>query len=117
MNRCVAEGDYNALPVLLSCCAQEARKVLTSWPHPQMTDFAMLRCYYPNMLSCSRPPGPGFLAYCGHRTIEPLNLPSCAPPRPLSKGAKLLTCVLMDGGTIRPYSLRAAALPACLEDL
>ena len=117
MRRAVTEGDYGSLPELLRQAAEEAGEVLSSTGDPQLSDFVLDRAYYAEMLSAARATGSAFLVEYVQGTIDAANLRSAVRTLRMRKGADLLKKVLVEGGTIRPESVQAAALAGSLEEL
>lgn len=117
MRRAVWEGDYSVLPPALRQAAGEAVEVLSASGDPQLADFLLDRAYYAEMLSAAKDTGSGFLVGYVQATIDSANLRSAVRTLRMRKGADMLRRVLVDGGTIRPDSIQAAALGGSLEDL
>lgn len=117
MRRAVTEGDYSALPEALRQAAGEASEVLSATGDPQLADFLLDRAYYGEMLSAARATGSGFLVQYVQASIDASNLRSAVRTLRMKKGADLLRRVLVEGGTIRPDSIQAAALAGNLEEL
>lgn len=117
MARAVTEGEYGALPEALAQAAAEAAEVLSTTGDPQRSDFVLDRAYYAEMLSAARATGSGFLVRYVQAAIDAANLRSAVRTLRMKKGADLLRRVLVEGGTIRPDSIQAAALSGNLEEL
>ncbi|MDE7244086.1 MAG: V-type ATPase subunit [Oscillospiraceae bacterium] len=117
MLRAVTEGDYSALPPALRQAAAEAGDVLSSTGDPQLSDFILDRAYYAEMLSAARETGSSFLVRYVQAAIDAANLRSAVRTLRMKKGGELLRKVLVEGGTVRPDTIQAAALSGNLEDL
>ena len=110
LEKAVTEGDYGALPDALRRAAEEAAEVLGS-------DFVLDRAYYAEMLSAARDTGSGFLVRYVQASVDAANLRSAVRTLRMKKGADLLKRVLVEGGTVSPDSIQAAALSGSLEEL
>lgn len=117
MRRAVTEGDYGSLPEALRQAAAEAGEVLAATGDPQLSDFVLDRAYYGEMLSAARATGSGFLVRYVQAAIDAANLRGAVRTLRMKKGADLLKKVLVEGGTISPDSIQAAALSGNLEEL
>lgn len=117
MRRAVTEGDYSALPPKLRRAAEEAGETLGATGDPQLSDFVLDRAYYAEMLSAAEETGSGFLVRYVQAAIDAANLRSAVRTLRMKKGGDLLKKVLVDGGTIRPDNVQAAALGGNLEEL
>ena len=117
LERAVTEGDYGALPDALRRAAEEAAEVLGTTGDPQRSDFVLDRAYYAEMLSAARDTGSGFLVRYVQASVDAANLRSAVRTLRMKKGADLLKRVLVEGGTVSPDSIQAAALSGSLEEL
>ena len=117
MRRAVTEGDYGSLPEALRRAAAEAGEVLAATGDPQLSDFVLDRAYYGEMLSAARATGSAFLTRYVQAAIDAANLRGAVRTLRMKKGADLLRRVLVEGGTISPDSVQAAALSGSLEEL
>ena len=117
MRRAVTEGDYGSLPEALRRAAAEAGEVLAATGDPQLSDFVLDRAYYGEMLSAARATGSAFLTRYVQAAIDAANLRGAVRTLRMKKGADLLKRVLVEGGTISPDSVQAAALSGGLEEL
>ena len=111
------EKDYGALPDALRRAAEEAAEVLGTTGDPQRSDFVLDRAYYAEMLSAARDTGSGFLVRYVQASVDAANLRSAVRTLRMKKGADLLKRVLVEGGTVSPDSIQAAALSGSLEEL
>ena len=117
LEKAVTEGDYGALPDALRRAAEEAAEVLGTTGDPQRSDFVLDRAYYAEMLSAARDTGSGFLVRYVQASVDAANLRSAVRTLRMKKGADLLKRVLVEGGTVSPDSIQAAALSGSLEEL
>ena len=117
MRRAVTEGDYGSLPEALRRAAAEAGEVLAATGDPQLSDFVLDRAYYQEMRQAAQATGSAFLESYVAATIDAANLRSAVRTLRMTKGADLLRRVLVEGGTISPDSVQAAALSGSLEEL
>ena len=100
-----------------AAAAEEAGEVLASTGDPQLSDFVLDRAYYAEMLSAARDTGSGFLVRYVQASVDAANLRSAVRTLRMKKGADLLKRVLVEGGTVSPDSIQAAALSGSLEEL
>ena len=117
LRRAVLENSTGSLPPALDRAAQEAMEVLSTTGDPQRSDFLLDRAYYGEMLSAAADTGSDFLVRYVRATIDAANLRAAVRTLRMRKGAELLRRVLVEGGTIRPDTVQAAALSGGLEEL
>lgn len=117
MRRAVVEGEYGALPEALRQAAGEAGEILSATGDPQLADFVLDRAYYGEMRSAAKATGSSFLTRYVQAAIDAANLRGAVRTLRMKKGVEMLRRVLVEGGTIRPDSIQAAALGGNLEDL
>ncbi len=117
MRRAVWEGDYSTLPPALRQVAGEAVETLSATGDPQLADFLLDRAYYAEMISSAKATGSAFLVRYVQAAIDAANLRSAVRTLRMKKGADMLRRVLVEGGSVAPDSIQAAALGGNLEEL
>ena len=115
LEKCVSEGTYDQLPPALGRAAVEAGEILSATGDPQLSDFALDRAYYEEMLSSARSTRSDFLVRYVQATIDAANLRSAVRTLRMKKSGDFLRQVLFEGGAVGTDSILAAALNGDLE--
>lgn len=105
----VTEGSFDRLGDVLGAAAAEASEILSTTGDPQLSDFALDRAYYREMLSAAEATGSKFLTDYVRVTIDAANLRSVVRTLRMHKGGDFLEKVLFAGGTVSVGSIVDAA--------
>lgn len=105
----VTEGSFDRLGDVLGAAAAEASEILSTTGDPQLSDFALDRAYYREMLSAAEATGSKFLTDYVRVTIDAANLRSVVRTLRMHKGGDFLEKVLFAGGTVSVSSIVDAA--------
>ncbi|MCD7886225.1 MAG: V-type ATPase subunit [Clostridiales bacterium] len=105
----LTNGNFSALTAPFAAAIREAREILSTTHNPQLSDFALDRAYFAEMLQLAKDTGSDFLVGYVQMMIDVANLRSLVRVLRMGKNEDYLKNVLFDGGTVAVRPLLNAA--------
>lgn len=105
LKEAVKSGMLEELPVRLAAAVKEAEEILNTTRDPQLSDIALDRWCYRDMMDVADATGSAFLRGYVQIQIDAANLRSLVRTLRMGKNADFLRGVLFDGGGVDPESI------------
>ncbi len=109
LTEALSGGSFSSLPDGFANAVREAREILSTTHNPQLSDFALDRAYFAEMLQLAQDTGSDFLVGYVQMLIDVANLRSLVRVLRMGKNEDYLKNVLFEGGTVAVRSLLTAA--------
>ena len=109
--------DYRFLPGKLGTAMAEARGILARTNNPQLADFCLDRAYFAELHELAAQMGGTFLKKYAAVLIDGANLRAAVRTLRMGRGIEFMKTALVEGGSISPERIMAAAVNENLADL